>query len=246
MLKRVAVVGAGPSGLATVKELLDEGHAPTCFERADSAGGVFRFGESDGVVWESCRLTSSGLLTAFSDFPVPADRTGHMRVREYVEYLARYCNAFDLNRHIRYGTEVEAVTREGDGGWTVRTRDARGTREERYDAVALCSGLHQHPHLPRFPGQESFTGTLMHGAQYRRPSQVAGKRVLIVGAGESGADVAAKPPRMRGGRAHRCAGVSRPVTHDFRQAPGPVTSRLLNGAAHWFSRHAILRTIASG
>ena len=234
MPKRVAVVGAGPSGLATVKELLDEGHAPTCFERADSPGGVFRFGESDGVVWESCRLTSSGLLTAFSDFPVPADRTGHMRVREYVEYLARYCDAFDLNRHIRYGTEVEAVTPEGDGGWTVRTRDARGTREERYDAVALCSGLHQHPHLPRFPGQESFTGTLMHGAQYRRPSQVAGKRVLIVGAGESGADVAAEAATHA---AEAVLSLRRGVAAQSRMIFGKprdqLTSRLLNGAAHW-------------
>jgi len=67
--KRVAVTGAGPSGLVTVKELLDEGHVPTCSERASSLGGVFRFGEEEGVVWESCRLMSPALLTVFSDFP---------------------------------------------------------------------------------------------------------------------------------------------------------------------------------
>src|SRR6187455_2591931 len=95
--KRVAVVGAGPSGLATVKELLEEGHQPTCFERAASLGGVFRFAQDEGVVWESCRLTSSGLLTAFSDFPVAPDHTGHMKVGEYVEYLGRYCTTFGVH-----------------------------------------------------------------------------------------------------------------------------------------------------
>ena len=97
--KRVAVIGAGPSGLATVKELLEEGHRPTCFERAPSLGGVFRFDEKDGVVWESCRLTSSILLTAFSDFPVPKRRTGHLtarRVRRVPDRLLRTRSASRL------------------------------------------------------------------------------------------------------------------------------------------------------
>src|SRR5262249_3819531 len=76
--RRIAVIGAGPSGLATIKELLDEGHDPVCFERAAGIGGVFRFGEADGRVWESCRLTSSPLLTSFSDFPAAADQLMHL------------------------------------------------------------------------------------------------------------------------------------------------------------------------
>ena len=73
----MAVIGAGPSGLVTVKEFLDEGHQPACFERAAGLGGVFRFGDDDGVVWESCRLTSSGLLGRRSPtFPMSAERPG--------------------------------------------------------------------------------------------------------------------------------------------------------------------------
>jgi dimethylaniline monooxygenase (N-oxide forming) len=232
--KRVAVVGAGPSGLVTVKELLDEGHAPTCFERAEGIGGVFRFGEKDGVVWESCRLTSSPLLTAFSDFPAPADQLMHLPVGEYVDYLDRYCNAFDLHRHLRFRTTVEAVTRNPAGDWTVRMCDAAGTREERFDAVALCSGLHQHPHLPRLPGQETYTGTILHGAQYRRPSQVAGKRVLVVGAGESGADIAAE---VAANAAETVLSLRRGVAVQSRIQLGKPkdlqTSRLMNSTAHW-------------
>ena len=234
MGKRVAVVGAGPSGLVTVKELLDEGHAPTCFERADGIGGVFRFGETDGVVWESCRLTSSPLLTAFSDFPVPRDALMHQPVGDYVAYLDRYCAAFDLYRHIRVRTTVEAVTRNPAGDWTVRVRDDAGARDERFDAVALCSGLHQHPHLPRFPGQETYTGKILHGAQYRRPSQVAGKRVLIVGAGESGADVAAE---VAANAAEAVLSLRRGVAVQARIQLGKPkdlqTSRLMNSTAHW-------------
>ena len=234
LVKRVAVIGAGPSGLVTVKELVDEGHTPTCFERADGIGGVFRVGEIDGVVWDSCRLTSSPLLTSFSDFPDPAEHLMHLTVGEYVDYLDGYCESFDLRRHVRFRTTVEAVTRNPAGDWTVRTRDATGTRDERFDAVALCSGLHQHPHLPRLPGQETYTGTILHGAQYRRPSQVAGKRVLVVGAGESGADVAAE---VAANAAEAVLSLRRGVAVQTRVQFGKPkdlqTSRLMNSTAHW-------------
>lgn len=67
----MAVIGAGPAGLATAKELLEEGHEVVCFERGEQVGGVFGYREEGGVVWESCRLTSSRALTAFSDYPIP-------------------------------------------------------------------------------------------------------------------------------------------------------------------------------
>jgi hypothetical protein len=75
---------------------------------------------SDGVVWESCRLTSSGPLTAFSDFPVSSNRAGHMAVGEYVDYLAQYCAAFDVTRHIRFGTRVESVVQNPSGSAPAR------------------------------------------------------------------------------------------------------------------------------
>jgi dimethylaniline monooxygenase (N-oxide forming) len=232
--RRVAVIGAGPSGLVTVKELLDEGHLPTCYERAASLGGVFRFAERDGVVWESCRLTSSILLTAFSDFPDPQRRTGHLAVGEYVDYLTAYANAFGLTRHLHFGTNVEAVSADPLGGWTVRVRDAHGSREEHYDAVAVCSGLHQHPHVPSFPGMETFTGRLMHGAEYRRPAQVAGKKVLVVGAGESGADLVAEVARNA---AETVLSLRRGVAAQPRKIFGVprdyLTSRVMNSSCHW-------------
>lgn len=234
MAKRVAVVGAGPSGLVSVKELLDEGHEPVCFERAAGLGGVFRFDETDGVVWESCRLTSSPLLTSFSDFPAPTGSEMHLTAAEYVDYLTRYCDAFDVRRHIRFKTTVEAVTRNPAGDWTVRTCDPFGSREERFDAVAVCSGLHQHAYSPRFPGQDTYPGAVLHSSQYRRPGDVAGKRVLLVGAGESGADVTAE---VAANAAETVLSMRRGVAVQARVQLGKPkdlqTSRLMNSTAHW-------------
>jgi len=232
--KRVAVIGAGPSGLVTVKELLEEGHSPTCLERAAGLGGVFRFDEHEGVVWDSCRLTSSGLLTQFSDYPAPPDLLGHIAASKYASYLAKYCEAFDVIRHIRFQTTVESVTRCPDGTWSVQTRDADGVHQERFDAVAVCSGLHQHPCLPNFPGQTTFTGEVLHGARYRRPAQVAGKKVLIIGAGESGADIAAE---VSAHAAETVLSLRRGVAviprNRFGKPNDYLTSRIFNGAAHW-------------
>ena len=232
--KRVAVIGAGPSGLVAVKELLDLGHRPVCFEKAGSKGGVFRFGERDGVVWESCRLTSSSLITAFSDFPVSPARSEHMSIGEYVEYLSEYCAAFDVDRHIRYGADVQAVTRAAEGGWNLQWTDGCASFKDHFDSVAVCSGLHQNPHIPEFPGKESYTGEILHSAQYRRPGQVAGKKVLIVGVGESGADVAAE---VADRAAETVLSISRGAAVVPRRAFGMprdyLTSRLMNSTSHW-------------
>jgi dimethylaniline monooxygenase (N-oxide forming) len=232
--KRVAVIGAGLSGLVTVKELLELGLEVRCYERAAGLGGVFRFGEDDGVLWETCRMTSSGLLTAFSDFPVDAKRMGHMHASEYVRYLEEYCQAFGILDHVAFGHCVQNVTRGADGRWKVSGSATGIAFEQEFDAVAVCSGLHQHPHVPAWPGMETFEGTIMHGSGYRRGAQVAGKKVLVIGAGESGADIAAE---VADHAAEAVLSLRRGVAVVSRLAFGRprdwLTSRLMNNAAHW-------------
>ena len=126
------------------------------------------------------------------------------------------------------------MTQQSSGDWTIRWLDATGRHEEEFSAVAICSGLHQHPHVARFPGQETFPGDVIHGAQYRRPAQVAGKRVLVVGAGESGADVVAE---VAAHAAETVLSLRRGVAVQPRirlGKPGDyLTSRLANSAADW-------------
>lgn len=234
MPKRIAVIGAGPSGLVTLKELRAEGHSVVCFEKAESLGGVFRFHETEGVVWESCRLTSSTLITAFSDFPIAGTSAHHQPVGDYVAYLTRYAQEFDLQPHIRFNTTVETVRESPSNRWSVRIRDSEGAREETFDAVAICSGLHQNPHTPDLPGQESFSGETMHASQYRRPAQIVGKRVLVVGAGESGADIAAE---VAANASETVLSLRRGVAVVPRTRLGMprdlLTTRLLHSPAHW-------------
>ena len=187
----VAVIGAGPAGLVTIKELLEEGHTVTCFERTGDLGGVFRFHERDGGVFESTRLTSSTFITCFSDFPPPRNAPLHFKHTEYLGYLQHYAEHFTLLPRIRFHHDVEQVERAANGLWTLRVRDLSAQTVQTYtvDAVAVCSGTHQKPVMSQIPNQAAFTGVIMHSNSYKRPAPFHGKRVLVVGGGESGSDI---------------------------------------------------------
>jgi|GEM_PF-693507 len=198
--QNVAIVGAGPSGLVTAKELLQEGHSVTCFEKTDSVGGIFRFrpDASSVGVWQSCRLTSSIFVTRFSDFfpnwrdPVPFEHR-HMTHQEYVAYLEQYAAHFDILPHVRLRCTVMEVV-QNDGGWRVTIHDTARDEEEihRFDSVAICSGIHSRPHFPTYPGLETFRGQVLHAAHYRNPSSIRGKSAVFIGAGESGGEIVAE------------------------------------------------------
>lgn len=215
---RVAVVGAGPSGLAAVKELLEEGHDVACFERAPDIGGVFRFDPHGDGVWESCRLTSSAMVTTFSDFPPAPDAPFHYAHDEYVAYLRAYCGHFGLRPHLRFGCEVERVSRASAGDWELEIRGADGRERLHFDAVAVCSGLHHAPFEPELPGRADFEGEVLHASAYKSPQRFRGRRVVVVGGGESGAEIAAE-----------LAPVARECVLSMRHAPF-VVPRIVAGA----------------
>lgn len=190
----VLVVGAGPVGLAVVKECLAAGLEVECYERLDGPGGVFRFNETfDGGVPQNCTLTSSPWVTAFSDFP-PADPSFvHQHHSQYLRYLERYAHHFGLNEWIRYRHTVVRVAADGRG-WAVDVRDERTGRTftRHVDRVAVCSGLNLRPKEVDVQGVDSFTGEIRHVARYTTPLGLHGKRVVIAGSGESAGDVAAE------------------------------------------------------
>lgn len=206
---RVAVVGAGPSGLAATKELRQEGFVVTCFERGDGVGGVFRFHADTAQVsvWRSCRMTSSALVTSFSDhFPhwqasVPFEHR-HLAHHEYLHYLESYVEAFGLASSLRFGSEGDSVSRTAEGTWrlTVRDMDSDSLEVGEFDAVAICSGVHGRPRIPPVPGIEGFRGELLHAAHYRGPESVTGRSIVFIGGGESAGEIVAELCRTR----HRC------------------------------------------
>lgn len=192
---KVCVIGAGPSGLTTIKQLLDEGHEVTCFEKGADIGGIWQRSPDPAAdaeqmkVFDSLILTISARLMSYSDFMVEKERVFYTH-RQYREYLGAYAEKFGLRRHITFNAPVDEV-RKGEGGrWTVTT-SSNGTRQSAvFDAVAVCSGPFQTPEKDSVPDLDKFAGEVVHSSTYRNNKRFAGKRVMVVGLAESGADIA--------------------------------------------------------
>jgi len=192
---RWCVIGAGPSGLAAVKRLRGRGLDAECLEREDGSGGNWNYGARTSRVFASTRLISSKTLTAFTDFPMPRHWPAYPDHRQCLDYLRSYARHFDLDRHISFGTTVERIEPAGPptAGWIVHVADGP---PRRYAGVVIASGHNHVPRLPAIPG--TFAGTFLHAADYKSPTQpmtIAGRRVLVIGGGNSGCDLAVECSR---------------------------------------------------
>lgn len=176
--QRVLVVGAGPAGLAVAATLQQRGVSCTVLERAPSVGAGWQ------GRYDSLRLHTVRWLSGLPGAPIPR-RYGRWVARDdLVTYLHDYAERFRVRPEV--GVEVSRVDRADGGCWRVET--SAGSRVA--GAVVLATGYSRTPHLPDWPGRDSFTGTLVHSADYREPSPYAGRHVLVVGAGNSAAEIA--------------------------------------------------------
>lgn len=182
------VIGAGPSGLTALKNLLAAGIAAECLEREDGVGGNWYFGSAASRVFASTRLISSKSLTAYTDFPMPREWPAYPGHAQCLEYLRRYAEHFGLLPHIRTHAAVERVEPATGGGWIVRTA---GGEPRHYAGVVIASGHNRDPRFPEIPG--IFSGQLLHSCHYKSPTHpvpLAGRRVLVIGGGNSACDIA--------------------------------------------------------
>ncbi|XP_029395027.1 dimethylaniline monooxygenase [N-oxide-forming] 2 isoform X1 [Mus pahari] len=202
MAKKVAVIGAGVSGLISLKCCVDEGLEPTCFERTEDIGGLWRFKENveDGraSIYRSVITNTSKEMSCFSDFPMPEDFPNFLHNSKLLEYFRIFAKKFDLLKYIQFQTTVISVKKRPDftssGQWEVYTQSDGKEQRAVFDAVMVCSGHHIQPHLPlkSFPGIERFRGQYFHSRQYKHPVGFEGKRILVVGIGNSAADIASE------------------------------------------------------
>ena len=196
---KVAVIGGGASGLTAIKCCLDEGLTPVCFERRDDTGGMWYYSEEvvDGQssVMHSTIINSNKETMAFSDFPPDADIPNHMHNTKVLEYLRKYAEKFSLKKHIRFRTEIVSAKRsanfEKNGQWELIVKDLQTdtVTTEIYDALMVCTGHHANKHEPHFEGDNIFRGKILHSHDYRHFKGYEGKRVIVVGIGNSGLDV---------------------------------------------------------
>lgn len=184
---RYAVIGAGPSGLAAARALQKAGIAFDGYEASRGVGGLWDIENPRSTMYESAHLISSRTTTQFTEFPMNtgADYPSH---RTLIAYFRDFADHFGLTERFRFDTKVTGLERRGDGDWNLRATAPEGDIEQRYAGVILANGTLAEPNVPQFRGE--FTGELLHTSAYKRASQLAGKRVLIIGAGNSGCDIA--------------------------------------------------------
>ncbi|MGI5349773.1 flavin-containing monooxygenase [Streptomyces sp. CA-250714] len=174
----VAVIGGGQSGLVAAQALTAEGLRPLVLEASDRAAGSWpRY-------YDSLTLFSPARFSAIPGTPFPGEGDHYPHRDEVTDYLTGL--AAGLGTEIRFGTRVESVTASGDGGFLVRTEQGDVLRAA---GVVAASGSFGNPHRPKLPGQDSFSGELLHVADNREPKPYAGKHVVVVGGGNSAVQV---------------------------------------------------------
>jgi Flavin-binding monooxygenase-like len=184
------VVGAGPGGLAAARWLSALDVPFEGFERNPDVGGIWNIGFPGSPMYESAHFISSKTLSGFRDFPMPDAYPDYPSHRQILRYLEGYAARFDLRRHFRFGVSVVAAKSEGPKRWSVRFSD--GT-ERSFAGLISAVGCEWRPFVPTFPGR--FEGEIIHSREYKHPRQFEGRRVLIVGAGNSGCDIACDASR---------------------------------------------------
>ncbi|XP_062577187.1 flavin-containing monooxygenase 5-like [Saccostrea cucullata] len=204
--KRVAVIGAGASGLTAIKCCLDEGITPVCFERSDYIGGLWHYTDEsrDGqaCVMKSTVINTSKEMMCFSDFPIPKEYPIFMHNKYVLKYFHLYAEKFDLTKHINFQTEVLSIKKHNDfknnGCWDIKTRDLKTNqiKEQTFDGVLVCTGHHAEKNIPTFPGLDKFKGEIIHSHDYKTLKGYEDKRIVIIGIGNSGGDAAVELSRV--------------------------------------------------
>jgi thioredoxin reductase len=199
-IEKVCIIGAGSSGLTACQVLAARGIAFDCFEKGSMIGGNWRYENDNGTssAYRSLHINSARKLMSYKAFPMPVDYPDYPSHYQVAKYFDDYAERFGLTEKITFRTEVVAAEPEGDG-WNVTVQGADGApRTERYGAVLVANGHHWKPRWPEppFPGADEYEGEQIHVHHYREPEVLEGKRVLVLGIGNSAVDIAVEASRI--------------------------------------------------
>ena len=219
-MRRAAIIGAGAAGLCAAKHLRAAGLDVTVFELGSQIGGLWVYENDNGLspAYASLHLNSENRVTAYEDFPFPDDAPLYPDHTAVAAYLRAYADRFGVTPHIRFRSEVAALARDGEG-WRVTLA---GGAAEQFDVVVVASGHQSEPRHPPFAA--AFSGEYLHAHAYRVPEPFRGKRVLVVGVGNSACDIAADISPVA---ASTTIAARSPVLMMPRMFAGVPTSRIL-------------------
>ncbi|WP_225732165.1 MULTISPECIES: NAD(P)/FAD-dependent oxidoreductase [unclassified Nocardia] len=182
-MSKYCVIGAGAAGLVTARAFAARGIDFEVLEAADGIGGIWDARRAGSPVSRNTHLIASKGVQAFPGFPMPADYPDYPGHELVLRYLHAFADEYELWPRIRLHTEVRRIE-PGDDGWTVTLGDGTSTS---YAGVVIATGVDHTARSIDIPGNSSVP--VLHSSEYRGPDQILGKRVLVVGAGQSAADI---------------------------------------------------------
>jgi len=199
---RACIIGAGSSGITAAQVLQTAGIDFDCFEMGSGVGGNWRYDNDNGVssAYRSLHINTSREAMEYAAYPMPTTYPDYPSHWQIADYFDAFVDHFGLRDQITFRTEVTKVVAAPDGGYDVTTRsrdNARTPRTAHYDHVLVANGHHWDPRWPEpaFPGSEDFPGEQVHAHYYRTPELFTGKRVVVLGIGNSACDIAVEASR---------------------------------------------------
>lgn len=199
MNQKIAVIGAGPSGITALKNLIDQGLDAVAFDRNSEVGGnwIYSESESHSSVFETTHIISSKTLSQYADFtfddfdPTVSDYPSHDELRRYFQ---AYAKKFNLYQFIQFDTLVIHCEQIDAAIWEITTEKNGLRTVSQFSHLVVCNGHHWKPRYPEYPGK--FTGEFIHSHNFKKAAPFAGKKVLVIGGGNSACDVAVETSRV--------------------------------------------------
>ncbi len=204
MTATVCIIGAGSSGITAAQVLNARGVEFDCYEVGSEVGGNWRYGNDNAMssAYASLHINTSRHLMEYAAYPMPETLPDYPSHGQIAAYFDAYVDHFGFRDRISFGTEVVRVEPVPGGGYDVTVRAAGGAGAapdtRRYEQVIVANGHHWKPRWPEpsFPGADTFPGEEIHAHHYRTPEPLTGKRVLVLGIGNSACDIAVESSRV--------------------------------------------------
>lgn len=180
----VLIIGGGAAGLSAAAAMAGRGIHATVLDQDDCIGGTW------ARRYQSLKLHTIRRFSGLAHYPIPKDRSRYLTKDEYAAYLREYAQVLGLD--VLLGERVDAVREIPENTdamrWEVST--SAGTRHAK--AVVIATGHYAEPHYPTFEGMANFSGRMIHSAQYTTGAAYKGQKALVIGLGNSGAEIAAE------------------------------------------------------
>lgn len=189
---KYCIIGAGPCGLAAARNFSKYGIKFDAFEVHTNVGGLWDIKNPNSTMYESAHLISSKTQMHYEEFQFPKNTADYPHHSQMKKYFQNFANEFDLYKHYQFATRVDKTERNAKGNWEITYTNLKNNHTEtaEYKGLVIANGIFSTPNMPNFKGAENFKGEIIHASKYKSADIFNGKRVLVVGAGNSGCDIA--------------------------------------------------------